>query len=124
MGKRISLDLRERLVTAYDNGEGSQEELAVRFVVSQSMISNLLKRRDASGSLAPTKPPGRPPKIQQAEILATLVETSPDATLAELAEAFGQETGVSVSLMAVQRSLKRLGLTRKKKSLRSRSGSA
>jgi transposase-like protein len=57
-----SMDLRERVAAAYDDGEGSQAELAHRFRVSVSWIGKLLRRRRQTGSIAP-KPHsgGRPP---------------------------------------------------------------
>ena len=42
MGFSYSMDLREKVVTAYDNQEGSMEKLAVRFSVSPGFVRNLL----------------------------------------------------------------------------------
>lgn len=117
MGKAISRDLRERILAAYDNGEGTQEDLAARFVVSQSFISRFLKRHREGGSLDPTPPPGRPSKIPQAEPFEELVNMHADATLEELAALYTQEIGSPVSHMTIQRGLRRFGLTRKKKSV-------
>jgi transposase len=42
--KPYSLDLRQRVVEAYENGEGTHEELAEAFCVSLSWIEKLLRR--------------------------------------------------------------------------------
>ena len=40
-----SLDLRQRIVNACDDGEETHEEIAQRFAVSISFITKLLRRR-------------------------------------------------------------------------------
>jgi transposase len=115
--KTYSMDLRERVVAAYDRGEGDPEQLARRFCVGVAWIYRLLQRRRQTGSIAP-KPHagGQPPAFDEAaaERLRRANEDEPDATLAELRDA----TGARCSPAAVHRALRRLGITRKK----SRSG--
>ena len=81
-----SMDLRERVVAAYDDGEGSQAELASRFRVGISWIGKLLRRRRQTGSIAP-KPHsgGRVPAVagEAADRLRVAVQADPDATLAD-----------------------------------------
>jgi transposase len=112
-----SNDLRERIVAAVDRGEHSLRQLAALFSVSLSCIVRLLQRRRDSGSLAP-KPHGggAQPKIDAPalERLRELLRDQPDATLAELRD----RLGISCSIMAVDRALRRAGITRKKKTLR------
>src|SRR4051812_15637008 len=112
-----SMDLRERVAAASDDGEGSQAELAHRLRVSVSWIGKLLRRRRQTGSIAP-KPHsgGRAPAVggAAADRLRAAVQADPDATLAELRGA----VGVACSVPAVHRALNRLGITREK----SRSG--
>ena len=55
-----SMDLRERVVAAVDEGEGSQREIARLFRVSVSFVSRLLQRRRQKDTLAP-KPHGGGP---------------------------------------------------------------
>ena len=45
MKKPISLDLRERIVAAYDEKQGTREEIAKRFRVSLGMVKKLLAQR-------------------------------------------------------------------------------
>ena len=48
-----SMDLRERVVRAYDEELGTQQELARVFKVSVPWIKKLLRQRRQIGSLAP-----------------------------------------------------------------------
>ena len=111
--KTYSMDLRQRVVDAWDQKTGTQPEIARRFNVSVDWVKKLLRQRRRTGSIAPQKRGGRkPPKFtgERLERLRELVEQKPDATLEELLEA----TGVSASIMAVSRALQRLGFTFKK----------
>jgi transposase len=111
--RTYSMDLRERVVAACDEGVDTREEIGERFGVSVSWIRDLLRRRRETGSIAP-KPRGggRPPAFDEAaaERLREAVRADSDATLAELAEV----AGVSCCPSAVHRALRRLGITRKK----------
>jgi transposase len=111
-----SNDLRERLVAAIDRGEHSIRQIAELFTVSLSFLVRLLQRRRQTGSIQPRPHAGGPPpKLDEhaRQRLRELVHAQPDATLAEL----HQRLGVPCSLMTVARALRRLGLTRKKKTL-------
>lgn len=108
-----SMDLRERVVAACDEGTDTRAEIAERFSVSESWIRRLLQRRRETGSIAPRpRGGGQPPAFDSegATRLRRAVAESPDATLKELAEA----SGVACSTSATDRALRRLGITRKK----------
>jgi len=111
--RAFSMDLRERVVAACDDGVDTREEIAERFGVSVSWIRDLLKRRRQTGSIAP-KPRGggRLPAFDGAAAtrLREAVRADDDATLEELAET----AGVACCPSAVHRALVRLGITRKK----------
>ena len=110
----LSNDLRERIIAAVDNHEGSRRQLARRFVVDVSTITRLLQLRRQTGSIDPRPRGGnKDPTLDQdaLERLRRLVEEQPDATLGQLRD----HLGVSGSLMIVWRALKKLGITRKKK---------
>ena len=51
-----SMDLRERVAAAIDEGEGSERQIAKRFRVSVSFVTRLLQRRRDAGTLAPQAP--------------------------------------------------------------------
>lgn len=51
--KPLSLDLRERIVAAYEAGEGSYEVLAERFSVGPTVVGKLVRQKQALGTLEP-----------------------------------------------------------------------
>jgi transposase len=111
----LSNDLRERILDAVDNREGSRRKLAARSKVNTSTITRLLQLRRQTGSFEPRPHGGgaEPTLDHDAlERLRTLVEETPDATL----EALKQELSVSGSRMIICRALQKLGLPREKKS--------
>ncbi len=111
--RALSMDLRERVAAACDEGFDTRSEIAERFSVSESWIRRLLQRRRDTGSLAPRPHRGGHPPAFDAEAARKLreaVKATPDATLKELAEA----TGVACSTSAVDRTLRRLRIPWKK----------
>jgi transposase len=114
-----SADLRQRIVTLYEQGEGSIRQLAKRFQVSPDSVRLLLKQYRATGSIDPKPYTGGPQPTLQAshhEVLRELVEADNDATLVQLAERLDERTGVRVSGSTISRTLSKLDITRKKKS--------
>jgi transposase len=111
----LSNDLRERILAAVDNHEGSRRQIARRFAVDVSTITRLLQLRRRTGSLEPRLHGGRTrdPALDRDDLerLRRLVEEHPDATLEQLRE----HLGITGSIMIVWRALERLGITRKKK---------
>ena len=112
-----SIDLRERVLAAVDAAEGIQEQIAKRFRVSSRWIRKLLAQRAATGLIEP-KPRGAGRKLliqgDMTETLRAAIAENPDATLHEVREAIGFKG----CLMTVWRTIKRLNITRKKKSVR------
>ncbi len=111
--RALSMDLRERVAAACDEGLDTRAEIAERFSVSESWIRRLLQRRRETGSLAPrAHRGGHPPAFdaEAAQKLRDAVKAAPDATLRELREA----TGVACSISAIDRTLRRLRIPWKK----------
>jgi transposase len=105
--RALSMDLRERVAAACDEGIDTRAEIAERFSVSEPWIRRLLQRRRDTGSLAPrAHRGGHPPAFDAdaAQRLRDVVKANPDATLKELREA----AGVACSISAVDRALRRL----------------
>jgi transposase len=116
--KPYSLDLRQKIVRAYDQKLGSQRALAALFGVSHAFLEQLLQRRRATGAMAPRPHGGgRQPCCDLAVqgLVRQLVHEQPDATLAELCAQLQQRRGLRVSVATMSRLLKRLGLPRKKR---------
>ena len=109
-----SLDLRERVVRAYDQRVGSQHQIAELFGVSLSWVEKLLRRRRETGTIQALPHGGGPapvfdsPRLQQ---LREHVAGDPDATLAQLRD----RMDLKVSLSVIHRALVKLGLTYKKR---------
>lgn len=116
-----SNDFRTKIVTAYQNKEGSIRTLATRFSVNPSFVHDLLKRYRATGSVSPKQHVHRGPlpKLdeQKLEHLRALVQEHNDATLEELNTLLLQTHQIKISPTSVHRGLGKLKLTRKKKVL-------
>lgn len=115
--KAYSIDLREKIVQAYIQGNTSIRKVAIRFAVSKNLVQKLVNQQRIEGTLQPKKR-GKPQfsYLSNAEsALRELVAENPDATLVELCELFAVKTGNWVSRSAMCRSLQKLRLNRKKK---------
>ena len=117
MGKPYGDDLRRKLLYAHDQGQGTLEELAARFLVSVGWAKKISAARKRTGQ-AERLPhhPGRKPhadaKAQQ-QVRAWFVQ-QPDLTLAEVQQKLHSEAGVRLSLPQVWHLLRKLGLRLKK----------
>lgn len=114
----LSLDLRERVAAACDEGSRSQPEIAEDFGVSLSFVTKLLARRKRTGSVAAKPHAGgfaSAIDVKAEAELRSLVREDPDATLAELGDGLAERRGVRRSVPVICRALRRLGLTRKKR---------
>lgn len=116
--KAYSDDLRKKIIQAYLNKEGSLRGLAKRFVVSLNFVWLLWKRYEATGSVRPKPHAGGQVSVMDKDrlsILRELARQQNDATLAELQDQFRQKTGLQVSIGTLSLALKKLNLSRKKK---------
>ena len=125
MPRPYSVDLRERVVAAA--AHQTQAAVAARFAVSESAVYKWCRRAREAGTVAP-KPHsgGGTAKVDAsgAAVLRALVVERNERTLAELAAAYADRTGVRLSIPAVWRACKRLDLRRKKKDARARRADA
>ena len=113
-----SLDLRKRVLRAWDSGMDA-ESVAAKYEVSRAWVHRLVQRRRETGSIEPrkqTKFRGRALSPQQEERLSALMLARPDATLAELREALP----TTAALTTLWRTIGRLGFTVKKNGTRRR----
>ncbi len=90
--KPFSQDLRERIVAAYEVGEGSFAEIGRRFSVSGKVVGKFVRQKRELGTLAPqVHRRGRKPAVsgkKEAELREHL-KKHPDATVLERREALG-----------------------------------
>src|SRR3954447_23565037 len=112
--KAYPVELRSRIVAAVDGGVGSLPTVAALFNVSINCVANYLHLREETGSLDPRpNNGGHAPAIPEHRYdeLRQLLADQPDLTLEQIRD----RMHVACSLAAVCRTLKKLGLTRKKK---------
>jgi transposase len=114
--KAYSLDLRERIVQAAEQGQ-PLTVVARRFAVGRSTVQRYLTRARRTQQLAPKPIPGRPATIPSEAhwALEEQVHASPDATLAEHCDAWEKTQGIRVSVATMCRALQRINWPRKKR---------
>jgi transposase len=112
-----SLDLRKRVLRAWDSGMDA-ESVAAKYEVSRAWVHRLVQRRRETGSFVPRRQTKFRARVLagQEERLAALITARPDATLAELRDALPTTAGVST----LWRAIDRLGFTLKKNGTRRR----
>jgi transposase len=117
MTKPLSLDLRERLISAVDGGM-TRRAAAERFGVAPSTAIKWADRWRRTGDIRPRPQGGdyRSHRIEaHAEEILGLIEETPDITLAEIAERLASAHGVRVVPSTVWMFLDKRGVTFKKR---------
>ena len=115
MAGALSLDLRERVIAAIENG-ASCRKAAERFGVGVASAIRWHARFRAEGAIA-AKPMGGDRHSQRVEAHAELIiqvyEARPQIYLREVRDVL-EENGVAASLSGLSRFFRRHGITRKK----------
>src|SRR5215210_4402730 len=96
-----SLDLRERVVNAYEQGKNSIAEIAQMFNVGQTFVKKMLRLKRETGDLSPRPHGGgKSPSLsaKHLTLLRAKVRQQSDVSLAELQTQLQQQTQVSVHL--------------------------
>ena len=118
MGWAYSVDLRERVVAAFDCTGMTDQEAAALFRIGEATVRRWKRLKRETGALE-RRPGGggNPPRIapEQYEVVRAIVGQQPDLTDQEVAWEFHRRTGRSVSRSSVNRVLLKLALTRKKR---------
>lgn len=112
--RTLSLDLRERILTSYDNDEGTREQIARRYHVSLGVVKKLIQQRRHTGDIRPRHyRSGRKPILVDTHRrqMRQLLGKKPDLTLKELRQAMG----LKCTLPAIHYVLDDMGLTYKKR---------
>ncbi len=118
MGKAYSQDLRVRVLAALDGGM-SKMVAHTTFRISRSTIDDWVALRVAQGHGRPKAPARRGPQpaIADLDTFTAFVQQHNSCTLAQLAQAWQQETGRGLSRNTFSLALKKIGWTRKKRAL-------
>ena len=117
MTRPLSVELREKVVSAYKKGLGSTSEIAEMFSITQRTVFRFLKLDRERGDLSPTPIPGRPPILnaENLAIIKKIVLANADETLDQYRSRFYNETGIDVSAVTIHNACNILNLNRKKK---------
>lgn len=122
---RYSIDFRQKIVVAYQSGEGSIRMIAKRFLVSPETVRRLLKQQRLTGDLTPQKCGSRKKSVlsQHQDVALKVVEEHPDWTLRQYCEFLTDKLGVNVSTSMMDRFCHEHNLTLKKKRIGARKSS-
>jgi transposase len=115
--KAYSLDLRERVVAAYEKGNHTIAEVAAQFSVGETFLKKMLRQKRQTGSLERLPQRAGAKKVlnrTQRLWLAKQIKEQPDATLVELQTSLLEQQKKSVSPATLSRELQQLRLGRKK----------
>lgn len=114
--KPYSMDLRERIVSAVQEG-GSIRKVAERFAVGKNFVQKMVIQKRTKGHVLPGKQGGTAtsPAMEYKDQLLTIFQNKPDATLKEYCELFADETELWVSQATMCRTFQKLNLPLKKK---------
>ena len=112
-----SLDLRKKIVAAYEAGKTSIRKVAKQFMVNPKTVERLVNQQRETGNLEPKKSGNSTPSQLEAhqELLIATVAAHPDWTLWQYCEEIGEKTGVNVTTGAMCRYLNKKKLTLKKR---------
>jgi transposase len=117
MAKSYGDDLRRKLLQAHDRGEGSLEQLAVRFSVSAPWAWKISAQRKRSGQMERVEQRRGTVRKVTAEVeqqLRDWVQAQPDLTLAELQQKLAKAHHLQVSIGRLWQVLRQMGLRLKK----------
>jgi transposase len=117
MPQPYSADLRERVLVAYEQGEGCQVAIARRFRVCPATVSNWTRQARQEGRRCTKPQRGGPASVLgsgELALLQELVAETNDARLDQYAQRLFALTGKQVSRPVMCRTLQRLKLRPKK----------
>lgn len=117
MPRPYPIELRLRVVDAYNNGEGTLAELAERFKVGEASVNRWVSRERRTGNVAPSPMGGaRRTVFDEAgeTFIAQVLADVPDTTGVELVAAYAEEFGVTVGVSTMNEKLRRMGYTVKR----------
>lgn len=113
-----SKDLREKVVRAYEEKQGSIRDLAKRFMICKATVGKWLKEYRELRLLEPVKQAGgKKPKIAGAKLdsIKFIIKDDKDATLEKICKVFEGMWEIKVCVSTMWRALKKLGFSYKKK---------
>jgi transposase len=116
MAEAYPSELRNRVVRAYEAGEGGYAAVGIRFAVSAPTVLRWVRRFRANGDTEPTPKGGGTPSSISSEEVAQLLEGLGDPTANELTAEFNRSRRgkARVHVSSMKRALHRHGYVVKK----------
>ena len=116
MAGAYPVELRIRVVDAFNDGEGTYDEISARFGVGRASVIRWVALERDTGSVAP-KPMGgaRHERLigpEGEDFIRRVLEEIPDTTIPELVDTYEEEFGIRVGLRTMGRCIHRLGFSR------------
>ncbi len=115
--RAYSLDLRQRVVSAYEAGSVTIKKVAERFSVGETFVKKMLRQKRAQGAVQPPAHGGGKPRTLSENHLKALrqwLKSEPDLTLQELKERMLERKRKAVAVATLGKVLAEEKLTRKK----------
>jgi len=112
-----SLDLRQRVVAAYQAGKTSIRQVAERFMVTKRTVHRWVRQYQQTQDLTPKKVGTKRVGIleqHRQEVMAIIAE-HPDLYLWQYQELLRERLGIDVSTVTIHNFLKKQGMTLKKR---------
>ncbi len=116
MGEPHPIELRERVVKAYESGEGAYHVIAAMFSLGEATVKRWVWRFRERGSVVPTPKGGGTPSTISASDIESILDRLGDATANELTAEFnrGRRGKYRVHVSSMKRALHRHGYVVKK----------
>jgi len=117
--RAYSLDLRQKVVAAYERGEATIDEIASLFSVGPTFVKKMLRLHREGQDLSPRPHGGgHTPKLsdKHLQMIRAEIARNNDVTSEELRQLLRKRSDVEVSQPTISRVLARLNLPRKKNS--------
>jgi transposase len=116
MPEAYSIELRERVVRAYEAGEGSHAEIGHRFSLGEATVKRWVWLKRKTGDLSPLPKRGGTPSDIGGDQIAELLSRLRDPTAVELTVEFnrGRSRRERVHVSSIKRALHRHGYVVKK----------
>jgi transposase len=116
MAESHPVELRSRVVAAYESGEASYPEVAARFDVGEATVKRWVWLHRRTGDVEPTPKAGGTRSIVTKEAIEVALKVVRDATAGELTAEFnrGRPRKERVHVSSMERALRRHGYVVKK----------
>ena len=116
MAEPYPIELRRRVVAAYEAGEGSYWEIAVRFAVGPASVNRWVRLTRTRGDLSAQPKAGGTPSVITEDDIAAIIDKLGDPTTTELTVEYnrGRRGKARVHVSSMKRALHRCGYVVKK----------